>query len=297
MAVSSFLALLCCVLLWSSAFVGIEIGLSAYSPGSLALLRFLITSLILLIYFFSNLKNQKNLFRSKTHLIQCFLVGATLAGYMVGLNIGEKNVSSSLASFIVSTEPLMIIIISALFLKEKLTFHNIFGLLISIIGILIIFSANQRSNITFDWSALVILLATFSIALYSIFQKPLFKYYTGQQILPWYMWCSTLILLPYFPQLIGDIHKASWDITLVIIYLGIFPTLLAFTLWTYAISKIPVSKAVSIFYIIPFFTMIMDYLLLGESINILAFLGGCLTLTGAIIVNLPFLKILIFKKK
>lgn len=41
------------IVLWASAFIGIRIGLADYSPGALALLRFMIASLCLLIIYSS----------------------------------------------------------------------------------------------------------------------------------------------------------------------------------------------------------------------------------------------------
>ena len=44
------LAITVTLILWSSAFAGIKVGLKGYSPGHLVLLRFLTASLVLLIY-------------------------------------------------------------------------------------------------------------------------------------------------------------------------------------------------------------------------------------------------------
>lgn len=254
----------------------------------MALFRFLIASVVLAIYYFVDKKARIKL--SGYDVLLCFLIGAASSGYILGLNIGEQGVSSPLASFIVSTEPIMIAMIATALLKEKLTLYSITGLLVSILGVSIIFYSGNKAAGGFNWYVLIIFIATFSSAIYCTLQKPLLRRYRARQILPLYMWFSSIVLLPYFPDMIYDIQEAHWEITLVLIYLGIFPTLIAFALWTYAISKIPVGRAAGMFYIIPFFTMIFGYLLLKEEINLLAFLGGCLALIGAVIINLPFIK-------
>jgi drug/metabolite transporter (DMT)-like permease len=284
----SLFALASSLILWSSAFVAIKAGSEAYSPGAMALLRFLIASFALLIYYCFSSNTRGKI--AKRDMLLCFLVGAALAGYQIGLNIGEKDVPSSLASFIVSTQPIMVILIAAFFLKEKFTLYSLIGLSVSTAGIIIIFYSNHETKGYFNMPVLMILLATFSNSLYFILQKPLLDKYRATQILPWYIWFTTLVLLPYLPQLIHDTQNASFNMSMVIIYLGVFPTLVAFALWTYAISIIPISKAASAFYLTPFLTMAIGYLLLSDRVSTYALLGGIVTIVGAFIINLPVSK-------
>jgi drug/metabolite transporter (DMT)-like permease len=213
------------------------------------------------------------------------LIGASLAGYQIGLNIGEKYVPASLASFIVGTQPVIVMIMAFFFLKEKITLYTLIGLSISVAGIFIIFYSNSEDAVNFNVSTLIILAATLSNALYLILQKPLLKKYTAIQILPWYVWFTTFVLLPYFPGLIHDVNNAAFHDSMGVVYLGIFPTLIAFALWTYAISIIPLSKAASGFYLIPLFTMIIGYLFLHETLGVCTLLGGLVTVAGALIIN------------
>jgi drug/metabolite transporter (DMT)-like permease len=77
----SLFALAISLILWSSAFVVIKAGAEAYTPGGIALLRFLISSFALLIYYCLSSNAQKRI--ENRDLFLCFLVGAALAGYQI----------------------------------------------------------------------------------------------------------------------------------------------------------------------------------------------------------------------
>lgn len=283
-----FFALIACLLIWSSTFVALKFSLKTYTPGSVTLLRFLLCSGILLIYYLYDSDARTKL--DNKDLFLCFLVGLTLAGYMAGISFGITHVSSAVTSFIVSTEPIMIAIIAAVFLKETFSWISFGGTILSFAGLIIIFYPHYHSIGPFSTSIVIIILATFSSALYCIFQKPLLTRNTVKQILPWYIWFATLVLLPYLPELIGDLKHHSWQTDLSVTYIALFPTLLASILWTYTISKIPVTLASCMFYLIPFVTLIMSYLFLNESMKLIEFFGGCIAIMGAFIISYQSLK-------
>ncbi|MFP3470985.1 DMT family transporter, partial [Micrococcus sp. SIMBA_144] len=112
------------VILWASAFPGIKIGLEAYSPEHLALLRLLIGSICLLIFAIITKMKLPELKDLPVILLLGFL-GFTV--YHTALSFGEQTVSAGAASLIVSTTPILSAILSAIFLKEGFTKMGWFG--------------------------------------------------------------------------------------------------------------------------------------------------------------------------
>src|SRR5579862_9221884 len=97
------LAILIVVVLWASAFVGIRIGLQGYSPGSLALLRFLVASICM---FFVYLKQTKRPHIKGQDLCIVLIAGFVGIGfYHIALNFGEIVVPAGIASFVISQSP------------------------------------------------------------------------------------------------------------------------------------------------------------------------------------------------
>jgi drug/metabolite transporter (DMT)-like permease len=81
-----WLALLVCVTLWGSGFIGIRIALTAYSPAHLALLRFLAASATILIYaIFARVRPPAR--KDLAYILMTGFISITV--YHVALNAGE----------------------------------------------------------------------------------------------------------------------------------------------------------------------------------------------------------------
>src|SRR3990167_5625961 len=119
-------ALFLTVLFWASAFVGIKAGLQSYSPGGLALLRFLAASLCMFFIYIRQPIRQTIPLRDVLQILFCGIIGVGF--YHIGLNYGEMAVSSGIASFIISLSPLITIILAVIFLNEKINFFGILGM-------------------------------------------------------------------------------------------------------------------------------------------------------------------------
>ena len=125
--------LLLAVTLWASAFVGIRAGLESYSPGGLALLRFIVASICMIIVFV-RLPEKKVL----RHRDKCLLLlsGAFGLGcYNIALNYGELVVPSGMAGFIISQSPIISAALAMMFLGETFSVYTFLGMIISIIGV------------------------------------------------------------------------------------------------------------------------------------------------------------------
>lgn len=283
MTIKTKLAILTAVLLWASAFVGIRAGLQSYSPAGLALLRYLVASFCMGIFYFK-LPNRSQI----SYLDKCALIGIGVVGigiYNITLNYGELTVSSGVSSFITSQSPLITALAAIFFLSESFNSKKVFGFLVSIIGVSLISFSEKANFVSHQAGLIYILIATITGSCFTIFQKPYLKHYHPIETTTYIIWGGTLFLLFYIGQLRADLAHASLSSTLMVIYLGIFPAALGYAAWSYALMHIPASQAASFLYFIPFLATLLGWLYLGETLAGMALLGGLFAMAGVWLIN------------
>jgi len=273
------------LILWASGFVGIRASLSDYNPYHLALFRYLIASVVLLVFVFAK---KVSLIRKKD-IPLFFITGLVgFAIHNITLNVGELHISAASACFIVNTAPIITALIYLIFYKTKISFQGWLGMLISLLGVAVISVGESKGSsfLELNTSTLLVIIAAIATSAHVIFQKKLLdKNYSSIEVTCYGIWFGTLCMLPFSAGLFTAINNASASATISIIYLGIFPSVIAYILWAYTLSKIPAMKAVTFWYIIPIFSFVIAYIWLGEVPSILAMFGGFIALVGVFVVN------------
>jgi len=282
MSFKTKIALAVAIFLWASAFVGIRAGLQGYSPEGLALLRYMIASICMGIFYYGLPQRSKIQFRDKCALL---LVGAVGIGlYNLTLNYGELSISSGMASFIISQAPVITAVFAIIFLGERLNLSSIIGFTVSIVGVALI-TMGEKGGIKWDSSIFYILIATFAGSMYSVLQKPFLKKYHAVETTTYVIWGGTLFLAIYVPALRHDLLNASFKTTLTVAYLGVFPAAVGYIAWSYALSAIPASRAVSFLYFTPFVATLLGWVWLHEIPVGLSIVGGACAILGVWLVN------------
>ncbi|MDR3491790.1 MAG: DMT family transporter [Gammaproteobacteria bacterium] len=282
------LALFVSIILWSSAFVGIRISLTGYTPGSLALFRFLIAAICL--YFICLYLPKRKKIKMKDKLILLFIGAITVGGYHVALNYGELSVSAGISSFIISQSPVFTTLLAIIFLKERINFLGMFGMLISIFGVSMILFGNPE-KINFTIGSLYILISAFLGSVYSVVQKYFIDRYNAIEVTSYLVWGAAIILLLYSIPLSHEILQASYTATWSVIYLGIFPAAIAYLTWSHVLANMPASRAVNYLYWMPIIASFLGWIFLDEIPTLLSLLGGIIALLGVWVLNHSYKKI------
>ncbi|MCF6765407.1 DMT family transporter [Thiotrichales bacterium 19S3-7] len=277
----AILALLITIILWASAFVGIRFAVTSYSAGGLALLRYIVAAIVIFIPFMRLKNKQKPNIKDLLYFLLLGLMGFTL--YNIFLNYGEKTTSASVANFIIAQIPILVSLIAIFAFKEYISRKGIIGFILSFLGIVLILLGENEHHL--DIGIILVVLAAICGSIYSVLQKPLLKRYHPIEITSYAIWTGTLCLLIYTPELITDLKYSHFNATASVIYMGIFPGAIAYSLYCYGYKYMPVAKASSFLYLMPFFTLILAWLFLGELPSLLAIIGGLIALLGSIVVT------------
>lgn len=280
-SMGTILALSITIFCWSSAFVGIRIGLRGYSPTHLALLRYLTASLVLAL--FAGIKRMPlPRWRDIPGLALTGVVG--IAVYNVALNTGEISVPAGISSFLVSTAPIFTAGLSMVLLKERLRVWGWIGILVCVLGsFLITLSAGEGFH--FSPGTLFVLCAALAHSLYFVLQKPHLTHYSALQCTTYAIWGGTLMLLFFSPGLVANVQTAPWSETAAAVYLGIFPAALGYVSWGYVLARVPATHAASFLYLLPVVTLGIAWFWLGEWPAWPALSGGVIAISGVILVN------------
>lgn len=272
-------AALVSVVLWAAAFVGIRAAGRAYSPGALALARLTIGSLLL-----GGLLFARGWIRpTRRELGLLFIAGLTWFGaYSVVLNEAERRVDAGTASMLVMIAPIVVVALAALLLNERVTRGLLVGGLVAFGGVVLIGVATSSGNASL-LGAILCIVAAVASAIGLVAEKPVLARLSALQAV--WICCSVgaLVCLPYAPSLVRELRTASTNATAWLVFLGVFPTSVAFTTWAYALARGTAGRVVAMAYLIPPVTIAMSWAILGEVPSLLAVLGGALCIVGVYI--------------
>ncbi|MFH9466988.1 DMT family transporter [Streptomyces clavifer] len=268
------------VVLWASAFVSIRSAGEAYSPGALALGRLLAGTLTL----GAILLLRREGLPSRAAWPGILASGLLWFGlYMVVLNWGEQQVDAGTAAMIVNIGPILMALLGARLLGEGLPRRLLTGMGVSFAGALVVGLSMSGHGGSSVLGVLLCLLAAVSYAGGVVIQKPALRHGSPLQITTFGCLVGTVACLPFTGVLVSEAADAPLSATLNMVYLGVFPTALAFTTWAYALARTTAGRLGATTYAVPALVVLMSWLLLGEVPALLTVAGGLLCLTGVAI--------------
>ena len=266
---------------WSSAFAGIRFTLLDYSPGHLALLRFMVASGVLVVYAACNHVSVPDL-RDIPKIMLFGFLGITV--YHTALNYGEISVTAGSASLLIASTPALTAFFAVIFLKEKMSGWGWIGIATSFLGVFLV-ALGEGRGLQFDFGAILILIAALSSSAYFVFQKPLIEKYGSLPLTTYIVCAGTFFMLVFLPGLPQTILSAPLCSTFSVAYLGVFPGALAYVTWTQALSKAPVSLVSCFLYLSPVLAIFIAWVLLNEMPSLISLAGGGISILGVVIVN------------
>ncbi|HDI0193007.1 TPA: DMT family transporter [Staphylococcus aureus] len=279
---TTFLSYLFTIILWGSAFPMIKIALNDFSAESLSAFRLILATIILLPFVIIKKLPTPEL----RDIPVIFILGfCGFVIYHTALNFGETLISAGISGILVSTTPIFSSALAYIFLKEHFSKWNWLSSLVAFIGISIISISKDDYTTINVLGAFIILLASFSESLYFTFQKKYIEKYSFIAFTLYTIMASSPFMLIFIPEIINDIHGATFTSIVSVLYLAIFPTIIPYVLLAYIVKSVGVSDATMSLYLTPIVSLLLSYLLLDELPTTLAIIGGIITLLGVSLSN------------
>ena len=281
---SAHLSALAAMFLWGISYIWMKQLFDYLEPASILFFRLVVSSVFL--YFVLRLMGK--LERIKKEHYALFLLSALLNPflYFMGESHGLQLVSPTISAVIIATIPVFTPVFARFFLKEHLSKLNIAGLIISFAGVLRMLVMKDFSLSADPFGVLYLFGAVASAIVYGIILKKLTLLYNALTI----VWIQNFIGLFYFIPVI--LYKEtdtllympfSSQVILPILLLGVFSSSLAFVFFTRSVRSLGIARTNIYTNMIPVFTVMFSYFLLGELQNGQQFFGMMLVISGVII--------------
>jgi drug/metabolite transporter (DMT)-like permease len=262
---------------WASAFVAIRHLGEEVSPGALSLGRLLIGSLVLGAFLLARPRR----WPARGDWPAILTCGVLWFGiYNLALNEGERRVDAGTAAMLIQIAPILIAVLAAIFLREKMTWYLGVGLLLAFSGVCLIgFSASGDGSR--DVVGVVLcLVAAAAYAVSMVAQKPLLGRLSALEVTWFACTIGTIVCLPFSADLVQTVQSIPLSSVGWILYLGVFPTAVAFTTFAYVLGRMDASKLGVTTYLVPPITILLGWLFLREVPPALAVAGGVICLLG-----------------
>jgi drug/metabolite transporter (DMT)-like permease len=264
------------LLLWASAFVAIRHLGHDFSAGALSLGRLAIGAVALGVVALS-----RGLPRpSGRDWLGLLTIGVLWFGvYNVALNQGERHVDAGTAAMLIQISPVLIALLATLFLGERFTPFLAVGLALAFAGVVLIGVSQPGGHNDLAGVGLCLLAAlVYSISL--VVQKPLLSRLSALHVTWLACTIGAVVCLPFVGQLVHDSADASTSDLVWVVYLGVFPTAIAFTTYAFALRTMSASSLGITTYLVPPLTILLGWLFLSEAPPTMAYAGGALALVG-----------------
>ena len=267
---------LCAVVLWSSAYVFTKVALASFTPATLAFLRCAVAALALLCV---AARRAKSSCRARDWPV--FLLSGVLGFslYLWLFNTGQAGLTAATSCVLISTAPLITAVMAAALLHERLRPSGWLALALAFAGVLILmlWDGTLSLNDGIFWS----LGAAVCISGYNLLQRRHAGRCGTLTLTAWSFACAALTLSPFAPEAVRRFCLAPWTHCCAVVFLGLFPSALAYLLWAKSLSLAKsAGTAAAYMFLTPLFSLLLGYAVLAEVPGPGTFAGGAVILAG-----------------
>jgi drug/metabolite transporter (DMT)-like permease len=262
--VRKLLPIITVILVWSSAYPLIKIALDYISPIVLAVIRLVTGGIILTIY-------GRGLFYGRKEMIGGLI---NVALFMLFLNFGVMlSVNPALSATLIYTQPIFLVILSAVFLSKKPSVLQLLGVIIAISGA--IYSAGITG---FNLGSIISLIGGLIWAIGTLYYQVFLIEKDVVKLNSFMALFSALFLLPFTP--INFYFKFTISGILVAVIIGITAQAIGFIAWFNSIKQLGSFLSSSLSLLVPAMSYLFSFIMLDEVPTFQQLLGSAIVLLG-----------------
>lgn len=256
---------------WAGAFIAGKIGIREMNPYELTFFRFLFATILI---FAILIKREGNNWRLERSLwpITVLLGIIGMFGYHILFFTSLKYTSVVNSSIIGATNPLITTILGVIFLKESISLKRAGAIFLALSGVILTVTNGRLSllmNLDFNQGDIIMLAAVLCWACYAILGRRPKGKISPLKLMAYVFLVCLLLMIPFMIKgqiwnKLSDISLQSW---LAALYMAIFPSVVGYLIQMASIQEIGASRTAVYINLVPVFSMILSYLILGEVIG------------------------------
>jgi len=274
------------VIVWGLSFIATKNALVEVRPVVIVFIRQLLGILFLTFVIIK----RKMSFKVDLRKEKWIFILAAIACFHLWIQVtGLQWTSASHTGWIIGITPVFIAILGLIFFKEKINATQTLGIVISFIGLLVLVSKGDFSTLDFvkNKGDILIIMSAMTWSIYSIANKKA-TVTLSPVLTTFYLFLIVAAIIAPFTinsQNMSDVVNLSAQGWSSILFLGIFCSGVAYTLWAQALKEMDASRVGVFLYLEPFVTFFGAWLLLNEYITVLTLLSGLIIIAGVVLVN------------
>jgi drug/metabolite transporter (DMT)-like permease len=272
-------------IMWGGSMVAGKVAVTDLPPLTVGFIRFTLTAVVFILYFFWREKGSFLPIRTDWPIIVLLgLVG--VFGANAAFLIGVRYSTAINGGLMNAGAPIVITVLSALFLREQIMPRQLFGILLSLFGVVVVIvkgSWTILANLSFNIGDLILLLNPVFLGIYSVLAKKLMNRYSALSLSAYTSIIGMVAFFPFF------VHDRTWTDPAVHVtlsgwislgYLGFLGTTLGVLWWNKGIAVVGANQSGIYMNGVPVVAMILSILLLGEKMITAGIIGTIFVISG-----------------
>lgn len=269
------------VLIWSSNWPVMKVGLSYVDPWSFIYHRFLLstTALSLLLFIL-----KRRIPVDKRELVRLFILGLITSIGITSTSLGLVYEKSGVSAILTYTQPLFVFCMAIPFLGEKMSIGRVLGVLIGFLGVMVLSTRGDSFIDSLDFPVFLLVAGAFLWATAIIYYKEFLSHIDPTVANIFQLGVGVILLTPVI-ALKGLAFPPSLNYIPVILYTSICAQGVALTLWVLLLREEEATVLSSSSFMVPVAAFIFGWLILGETVEPKVLFGSALILAGVYMVN------------
>jgi drug/metabolite transporter (DMT)-like permease len=267
---------------WSANFIIAKVALREFPPLLLTGVRTTLAGAIMLVLYSLQGRRGANPTDDVFQLATLGLFGVAFNQLCFVVGLGNTTVAH--ASIIVSLGPILVLLIAAATKQEKLTGRKLAGMSLAVAGVGLLNAVQENSAGTQSrwFGDLLVFLSVLSFAVFTVMGKPVTRRYNTTTVNTFAYVGGAIALSPVtiwqasaYP--LRQISMTGW---ICAVYMALFPSVIAYMIYYYALTHITPSRLAAFAYLQPLFAMALALVLLGEHLSAPVLTAGAIIMAG-----------------